>query len=197
MRVIAGSMKGRALKIPPSSTTRPMTQRVREALFSVLMSFGVQPRRVLDLYAGSGGIGIEALSRGAEWCDFVDQSATACGVIRANLERTRFTDRAAVHQTTVAGFISRVREPYDLVIMDPPYADPLILETLELVANSPAVAHGTIVVLGHWPRLETPEAIGPLERIRHRCHGDSCFSIYERWDDAAPEDEPVAQTTEG
>lgn len=179
MRVIAGSMKGHPLKVPRSTRTRPMSQRIREAVFSTLAALGVRPERVLDLYAGSGGIGIEALSRGAAWCDFVEQNAAACGVIRDNLAGTRFGERAAVHQTNVDGFIARASSAYDLVVMDPPYADPRIVETLAALAASAAVAAGTVVVLGHWPRLEPPERIGGLERLRYRCHGDSCFSIYE------------------
>lgn len=194
MRVIAGTMKGHQLKVPRTRRTRPMSQRVREALFMVLHTLGVRPRRVLDLYAGSGGIGIEALSRGAEWCDFVEQNPAACAVIRDNLASTRFTDRAAVHQTTVQSFLSRPLEPYDLVVMDPPYADPHILETMERVAESGAVAEGTILALGHWPRLELPEEIGPLRQIRRRCHGDSCFSIYEV---VAPPRAADGEATEG
>lgn len=193
MRVIAGSMKGHRLKVPPSSRTRPMSQRIREALFSVLMSLGVQPRRVLDLYAGSGGIGIEALSRGAEWCDFVEQNAAACAVIRDNLRSTRFEDRAAVHQTTVEAFLNRPLDPYDFIIMDPPYADPRIVETLGAVARSRAVEDGTIVAVGHSPRIDLPDELGPLRRLRLRCHGDSCFSVYEV---VLPATEPVPDSTE-
>lgn len=182
MRVIAGSMKGHALKVPHGSQTRPMSQRIREALYSMLASLGVRPGRVLDLYAGSGGIGIEALSRGAEWCDFVEQNAAAYAVIRDNLTSTRFSDRASVQRTTVEAFLTRAappQAPYDLVVLDPPYADPHIAETLALLAASPLIEDGTIVALGHWPRLELPEEIGVLQLLRRRCHGDSCFSLFE------------------
>ncbi|MDI3339852.1 MAG: RsmD family RNA methyltransferase [Sphaerobacter sp.] len=194
MRIIAGTMKGHQLKVPRSRRTRPMSQRIREALFMVLSTLGVQPRRVLDLYAGSGGIGIEALSRGAEWCDFVEQNPAACAVIRDNLASTRFADRAAVHQTTVQAYLARPLEPYDLVIMDPPYADPHIVEMMRRVAQSRAVRVGTVLALGHWPRLELPEQIGPLRRLRQRCHGDSCFSIYEV---VEPPEAAGAASTEG
>lgn len=194
MRVIAGTMKGHPLKVPRGTRTRPMSQRIREALFSVLGSLGVEPRRVLDLYAGSGGIGIEALSRGAAWCDFVEQNAAACAVIRDNLAGTRFTDRAAVHQTSVEGYLARAAEPYDLVVMDPPYADPRILENLRALSESGAVADGTIVALGHWPRLELPGEIGTLRLLRRRCHGDSCFSVYEA---VLPAGDPAPRSTEG
>jgi 16S rRNA (guanine966-N2)-methyltransferase len=180
MRIVSGSGRGRRLKAPPNqSATRPMADKIKEALFSSLASLGVQPERILDLYAGSGGVGIEALSRGGEWCDFVDKDRIAVQTIRENLKNTGFEDSGAVHHTSIESFIARVQEPYDFVILDPPYADPAILETLERLSRSAAVGDGTIVVIGHWPRLELPETIGLLSKLRGRCHGDSCFAIYD------------------
>lgn len=179
MRVIAGKAKGHLLKGPPSPATRPMTDKIRQALFSTLASLGVEPERVLDLYAGTGSIGIEALSRGATWADFVEQSAAACKVIRANLAHTKFAHVSRVHQLPVQVFLNRDEEPYDLVILDPPYADPEIVPVLERLAGSRLVQSGTIVVVGHSPRVMLPDELGRLHRLRLRCHGDSCFSIYE------------------
>lgn len=184
MRIISGSARGRRLKGPPSPATRPMADKIKGALFNSLASLGVEPDAVLDLYAGTGNIGIEALSRGATRADFVDQGREQCAVIRDNLAATGFDSVARVHQTPVRSYIAGARATYDFVIMDPPYADPGIVETLELLGASSLVQSGSIVVLGHWPRLELPERIGRLERLRNRCHGDSCFSIYE----AAPTD---------
>jgi 16S rRNA (guanine966-N2)-methyltransferase len=179
MRVISGTARGRRLQGPDSNTTRPMADKIREALFSVLASLGVQPERVLDLFAGTGAVGIEALSRGGTWADFVDRDAAACRVVRRNLEHVGFADRARVHQEPALGFVSRVETPYDFVILDPPYADPEILSTLEQLSLSTAVRDGTIVVIGHSPRVELPETIGPMTRLRSRCHGDSCFAVYD------------------
>jgi 16S rRNA (guanine966-N2)-methyltransferase len=179
MRVIAGDAKGHTLKGPPSTATRPMTDKVRQALFNTLGSLGVEPDRVLDLYAGTGSIGIEALSRGAAWVDFVEQSAATCAVIRANLLHTKYQDAGHVHQMPVALYLHRQESPYDLVILDPPYADPEIVPTLGRVGDSRLVQSGSIVVVGHSPRVALPDALGRLTRLRHRCHGDSCFSIYE------------------
>jgi 16S rRNA (guanine966-N2)-methyltransferase len=179
MRVISGSAKGRKLKGPPSSATRPMADKIKGALFNMLTSLGVEPEVVLDLYAGTGNIGIEALSRGARRADFVDQGREQCAVIRENLRATGFANVATVHQAPVQSFIASGRDAYDFVILDPPYAAPDIVETLALLAASPLVQSGTIVVLGHWPRLNPPDLIGRMEIVRHRCHGDSCFSVYE------------------
>ena len=192
MRVIAGEAKGRNLRGPAGTFTRPMQDKIKEALFSMLWSLGVEPDRVVDLYAGTGGIGIEALSRGATWADFVDQNAAACKVVRENLALTGFTARSRVHQTAVSAFVARTHEPYDLVILDPPYADPEIEATMGRVAASSLIQSGTIVAIGHSPRVKLPAEIGRLSRLRERCHGDSCFSIYEAdlpADDAAEDGE--------
>ncbi|MFN8594269.1 MAG: RsmD family RNA methyltransferase [Thermomicrobiales bacterium] len=190
MRVIAGERRGFQLKGPAGRFTRPMADRIREALFSMLASLGVTPDRVLDLYAGTGGIGIEALSRGAVWADFVEQHHAAAAVVRANLAHTRYDDVSRVHQEAVSTFLTRVERhpgeipPYDLIVMDPPYADPDLVATLERVGGSPLVKSGTVLAIGHSPRVVLPEEAGRLERWRERCHGDSCFTIYEAPDEA-------------
>ena len=179
MRVITGEAKGRKLKGPPSIATRPMQDKIKEALFSALESLTPDITRVLDLYAGTGGIGIEALSRGADWADFVDQQRAACDVIRWNLAHTDLSDRSAVHQMPVPLYLRRSGIPYDLVILDPPYADTDIAETLALLGESQLVESGSIVALGHWPRFDSASVTGNLNLLKRRCHGDSCFSIYE------------------
>lgn len=190
MRVISGSARGRRLKGPPSHDTRPMADKIKGALFNALASLAVQPDRVLDLYAGTGSIGIEALSRGATWADFVDKGRDQARVIRENLNTTGFADRSRVHRTGVGQYLATATtEPYDFIILDPPYADPDILQTLESVGDSRLVESGTIVVIGHWPRLDMPERLGRLDCLKNRCHGDSCFSIYEVVDDVAPSGE--------
>jgi 16S rRNA (guanine966-N2)-methyltransferase len=156
-----------------------MADKIKEALYSVLGSLGVEIDRVLDLYAGTGSVGIEALSRGASWADFVDQSAAAAAVVRANLAHTKFDGVSRVHTMPVDNYLNRNEEPYDFVILDPPYADPAIVRTLGKLAGSRLVQSGTIVAIGHWPRIDLPEQIGRMVRLRQRCHGDSCFSIYE------------------
>lgn len=180
MRIVSGEARGRKLRAPKSQgITRPMADKIKEALFSVLASLGVEYDRVLDLYAGSGGIGIEALSRGASWCDFVDRDSHAARAIRENLEHVGFADRGMIHQVPVLTAIHTAREPYDMVLFDPPYADPEIISTLNALSLSNAVRDGTIVAVGHSPRVDLPERIGRLEKLRGRCHGDSCFSVFD------------------
>lgn len=179
MRVTTGSAKGRNLKGPPTSGTRPMSDKIRQAVFSSLASLGVEPDRVLDLYAGTGAIGIEALSRGASHADFVEMAAPAAAVVQENLQRTQLASQGAVHRQSVQSYLRHKTAPYDLVILDPPYADEDIPGTLRQLGESTLVQSGTVVVLGHWPRLELPERIGRLQLLKRRCHGDSCFSILE------------------
>ena len=199
MRVVAGERRGFQLKGPAGRFTRPMADRIKEAVFSMLAAFGVAPVRVLDLYAGTGGIGIEALSRGAEWADFVEQNSAAAAVVRANLKHTRYDAVSRVHQEAVATFLARAERnpaeitPYDLIIMDPPYADPELVPTLERIGRSPLVESGTVLVIGHSPRVTLPERAGRLVRWRDRCHGDSCFSLYEVEDES--EERSEAETT--
>ncbi len=180
MRIVSGEARGRKLRAPKSQgITRPMADKIKEALYSVLASLGVEYDRVLDLYAGSGGVGIEALSRGATWCDFVDRDNHAVRAIRDNLEHVGFADRARIHQVPVLVAIRNAREPYDMVLFDPPYADPDIIATLDALSLSNAVRDGTIVAVGHSPRVDLPDQIGRLEKLRGRCHGDSCFSVFD------------------
>lgn len=180
MRIVSGEARGRKLRAPKSQgITRPMADKIKEALFSVLASLGVEYERVLDLYAGSGAIGIEALSRGATWCDFVDRDSHAVRAIRENLEHVGFAERGKIHQVPVLTAIRGAREPYDMVLFDPPYADPDIIATLDTLSLSNAVRDGTIVAVGHSPRVDLPERIGRLEKLRGRCHGDSCFSVFD------------------
>ena len=179
MRVISGSAKGRRLKGPPSHATRPMTDKIKGAVFNALASLGVQPDVVLDLYAGTGSLGIEALSRGASRADFVDMGREQSATIKANLELTGFAKQGTVHTMAVDRYLALTSGSYDFVILDPPYADPWILSTLEQVTGSSLVQSGAVVVIGHSPRVALPDRVSRMERLRLRCHGDSCFSIYE------------------
>lgn len=192
MRVVSGTARGRRLKGPPSNLTRPMADKIKEALFSSLASLGAEPEQVLDLYAGTGSIGIEALSRGASHVDFVDHQRAACAVIRENLATTGFTGQSTVHCIPVDQIYRRLNGSYDFVILDPPYADPGIESQLRLLASSALLQSNALVVLGHWPRLQLPETIGRLHQIRRRCHGDSCFSIFAV-DESAEADDSTSE----
>ncbi len=183
MRVITGSAKGHRLKGPPDNETRPMIDRVKESLFAILSGYEVIEGRVLDLFAGTGSIGIEFLSRGAEWVDFVEQRAVMCKIIRENLVHTKLADQAKIHQTSVEAFVTQAIQPYRVVMMDPPYASPTIEATITAISASRLVQDGTVLVVGHWPRLTLREHYGNFQQLTSRRLGDSSFSIYEYIDD--------------
>ena len=175
MRVIAGTARGVPLTAPKDRSTRPVTDRVKETLFAILGD-RVPDARVLDLYAGSGAIGIEALSRGAASADFVERGREALGVLRGNLERTRLADGATVHATEVERFTAGANGTWDLVVADPPYEVRAIVAPLRDIA--PRIELGGMLVLKHFWRTEPPQVEG-LTIIRQRRFGETMLTFME------------------
>ena len=183
MRVIAGSAKGHHLKVPQGVGVRPATDLVRGAIFSILETAAGDWSRVLDLFSGSGALGIEALSRGAGWVDFVEQEPRCCSIIRQNLERTKLTGQAHVHCCSVTRALSFLEEEYGIVVMDPPYANEAIGETIQQLAGLKLVGKETIVVVTHSTHLTLEPSYPPLNLVKERRHGDSCIAIYQKEDE--------------
>lgn len=176
MRVIAGVARGHPLVAPRDRGTRPITDRVKETLFGILGD-RVPDARVLDLYAGSGAIGIEALSRGAEHATFVEQARPALEALRANLERTHLADLASVVAQNVERFLAGTSgEPWNLVFLDPPYELRAIVAPLRAV--EPHLAPDATVVIKHFWRTEVPEVPG-LQSVRQRRFGETMLSFLE------------------
>ncbi len=184
MRVITGTAKGHRLKAPRGSTTRPMLDRVKESLFSTLTSHYTLSGRILDLYAGTGSLGIECLSRGATGADFVEQNAHVCHIIRENLTHTGFRNQGHVHCMPVARYLQHYASTarYDFIFMDPPYADPAIEQIIRTITTIGIDTDRGVLIVGHSPRVVLADAYGEWQRIRFRRVGDSCFSIYEHTD---------------
>jgi 16S rRNA (guanine966-N2)-methyltransferase len=180
MRVIAGKAKGHHLKFPKGTRTRPATDLVRGAIFSILENIAEGWARVLDLFSGSGALGIEALSRGAGWVDFVESEPRCCGIIRENLEATRLSARARVYCCSVAKAITLLDKEYDIILMDPPYADTSIGDFITKLANSRLVGKKTTVVVTHSPRLPLDQSYATINLVKEHRHGDSCISIYRK-----------------
>ncbi len=178
MRVIAGIAKGFHLIGPDRRTTRPATDLVRGAVFSMLEGLAADWSRVLDLYSGTGAMGIEALSRGAGWADFVDRQRRCCDIIRQNLANTKLAECAHVYCLEVEKALTILDKSYDIVIMDPPYRNTGIGDTIQKVAESPLIAPSTIVVVTHSPHLTLAETYPPLHLLKERRHGDSVINIY-------------------
>jgi 16S rRNA (guanine966-N2)-methyltransferase len=201
MRVIAGSAKGHHLQSPASKATRPTSDKIRGALFAMLESYcGVAETRVLDLFAGTGALGIEALSRGAAWADFVDDSRAACAVIKENLALTKCAQRAVVHcmpvRTALASPYFTQGAAYDIILLDPPYADPGIGKTMELLGAGNLTGDETVVVLEHARRFAVQPVFGQLHLLKTRRHGDTCLSIFVVAHQAQDTNEPIADRHE-
>lgn len=180
MRVIAGDAKGTQLKGPDRATTRPATDLVRGAIFAMLENLAKDWSLVLDLYSGTGAMGIEALSRGAGWADFVDRQRRCCDIIKQNLAKTKLAERAHVYCIEVEKAISILDKEYGVIIMDPPYRNTAIGETIAKLANSKLVGQDTIVVITHSSHLTLESSYPPLSLIKERRHGDSCIAIYHK-----------------
>jgi 16S rRNA (guanine966-N2)-methyltransferase len=147
-------------------------------MFSALEAMGADLTRTLDLYAGSGALGIEALSRGGQWCDFVEKDRRACASIRENVARTKFEDQAKVHCTPVERARGTLEGPYTLVVADPPYAAEAA-PVLERLGDWGLVeAERTVLALEHSSREEGPDRVAGLSRVKTLRHGDSAVSIY-------------------
>jgi 16S rRNA (guanine966-N2)-methyltransferase len=182
VRVIAGSLGGRRLKAPRGLRTRPTSDRVREALFMALEP--LTGARVVDLYAGSGALGIEALSRGAARADFVDSDRTAREALEANLASLGLGGRARVWPLALPAGIARIRDALraaDLVLADPPYGGRVAAATLGALGAEGVLAPGVRVVVEHHGKDELPEAAGVLRRVRQRSYGETVVSTY-RWE---------------
>ena len=179
MRVITGLAKGRHLEELPGLDTRPTTGRVKEGLFSAIQ-FDIEGRRVLDLFAGTGQLGIEALSRGAVFCDFVDSAPAALKVVQKNVKTCGFEDRSSCHGKDFAAFLNGRREKYGLVFLDPPYASGNLERALELITAIDIVVENGIMVCESPADHVLPELPAPYEKGREYRYGKIKFTLYRR-----------------
>ncbi len=174
MRVITGTARGRVLKTLPGDATRPTTDKVKEAIFSAIQ-FDVEGRRVLDLFAGSGQMGIEALSRGAEHAVFVDASKQAAAVVKENLQKTDLFAKATVVCRRAEDFLNTF-EKFDLVFIDPPYASDLLQQVL---TRLPAcLTDYATVICEHPAGAELPQTVGNLVAGKTKQYGKIGVTIY-------------------
>jgi 16S rRNA (guanine966-N2)-methyltransferase len=171
MRIIAGEYKGRNLKSPPSMNVRPTSDRLRETLFNVIAPV-IEDSRFLDLCAGSGAVGIEALSRGASHVTFVDRSRRMCKLIEANVQLCRIPEEKwEIYCSEANEFLRSAETAWDIVFFDPPYKDDYV-KTLKLLSNN------ALVIAEHHHKTELPEAIGGLKLTRILKQGDSSLSFF-------------------
>ncbi|MSQ17360.1 MAG: 16S rRNA (guanine(966)-N(2))-methyltransferase RsmD [Dehalococcoidia bacterium] len=180
MRVAGGKVKGRTLKGGVSPDTRPTTERVRAAIFNILDPAQYEGQRVLDLYAGTGSLGIEALSRGASWGDFVERSPRQCAVIRSNLEVTGFSQQTRVYCTDAMQRLGALPGQYSLVLTDPPYKLGDSGSVMERIASiTGLLTLDGMVVVGHSRHSDLLESYGSLRRVSQRRYGDNVVEFFQ------------------
>ena len=180
MRVITGQAKGAKLKAPRSAGLRPTSSRVKGALFSILGYDLIEGAVVLDLYAGTGALGIEALSRNAERVDFVERNARRCQAIRQNLAAAGLSERGRVYSAPAFRTLGDLTGAYDLVFVDPPYGDPGVDQVLAALGRDGLLRGGATIVLEHAWRDAAPAGRDGLQHTDTRRYGDTALSFYKR-----------------
>jgi len=180
MRVIAGKAKGHRLKVSKGTVTRPATDLVRGAIFSILETITDDWAQVLDLFSGSGALGIEALSRGADWVDFVEREPRCCDIIRQNLGKTKLVAQAHVYCCSVLKALSFLDKEYGIILMDPPYSNSSIGDVVTRLATSKLVGEKSVVVVTHSPHLPLESTYASLNLVKEYRHGDSCIMIFKK-----------------
>lgn len=187
MRIVGGSLGGRVIQAPPGTDTRPTSEKVRQAIFNILPD--MTGATVIDLFAGSGALGLEAISRGAEFVTFVEKSRNAAQILKANIEKLK-ADADAEVQVIVGDALKLAarpmplaRTPYTLVFLDPPYKSDLAVKAARLLADGGSFqrfigGEDPMVVIEHDKVGVPPEKIGSLLRTDQRTYGDTMVSFY-------------------
>ena len=179
MRVITGKARGVTLKTPEGLTTRPTTDRVKEAMFSIIQ-FDIPGARVLDLFGGTGQLGIEALSRGAKHCVFVDAGEPACRLIRENLKRVKMEKDALVIRGDYLDYLSKCRENFDIVFLDPPYAEVFLENALKKLTEIDILQTGAIIVAERPVGKELPWDFPGFTRSKDYKYGATLLTLYRK-----------------
>lgn len=179
MRVITGKARGVALKTPEGMLTRPTADRVKEALFSIIQ-FDIPGARVLDLFGGTGQLGIEALSRGAKHSVFVDAREDACRLIRENLKRTRLEADATVVRSDYLDYLKRCRDSFQIIFLDPPYAEVFLENALKQIAEIDILQSGGIIVTERPLGKELPWEFEGFARSKDYKYGKTLLTIYRK-----------------
>lgn len=179
MRVITGSARGIQLKTPDGMKTRPTSDRVKEALFSIIQ-FEIAGAHVLDLFGGTGQLGIEALSRGAKSAVFVDESDNACKLIRENLRRTKMEQKGSVVRSDYLAYLNRTKERFDIVFLDPPYAEVYLENSLKCISEID-ILHSNAIIIAERPLgKELPWECEGFQRSRDYKYGNTLLTVYRK-----------------
>lgn len=179
MRVITGKARGVQLKTPDGMLTRPTTDRVKEALFSIIQ-FEIPGAKVLDLFGGTGQLGIEALSRGAKYAVFTDAREDACKLIRENLKRTRLEQDARVIRSDYLDYLGRCREKFNIILLDPPYAEVFLENALKRITEIDILESNGIIITERPVGKELPWEFESYTRSKDYKYGKTLITIYRK-----------------
>ena len=179
MRIISGSARGRRLKELQGMDTRPTTDKVKEALFNIIQ-FEIEGRRVLDLFAGTGQLGIEALSRGASRAVFVDHRQDAAALVRENLRRTHFEDRGEVVCTDFTQYLARCRRKFRLIFLDPPYAEKSLETAIQRLSEIDILSDGGIIITERPLGKPLAEEFPGLTRSKDYHYGKTTITLLRK-----------------
>ena len=179
MRVITGKARGVVLKTPDGLATRPTSDRVKEALFNIIQ-FELPAAKVLDLFGGTGQLGIEALSRDAKYAVFVDEREDACRLIRENLKRTKLEANAKVIRSDYMAYLKTCREKFDIILLDPPYAEVFLENSLKMITEIDILQSGGIIVAERPFGKELPWDFPGYMRSRDYKYGKTLITVYRK-----------------
>jgi len=179
MRVITGKARGVTLKTPDGAKTRPTTDRVKEAMFSIIQ-FDLPGAKVLDLFAGTGQLGIEALSRGAASAVFVDTLDNACSLVRENLRRTKLAEQALVVRADYLAYLSNCRDKFDFVFLDPPYAEVFLENALKKITEIDILQSGGIIVAERPLGKDFSYTFDGFSRSKDYKYGNTLLTLYRK-----------------
>ena len=179
MRVITGKARGVSLKTPDGMATRPTSDRVKEALFSVIQ-FDIPGSRVLDLFGGTGQLGIEALSRGAKSAVFVDAAESACKLIQENLKKTKLAEDAKVVRSDYMEYLRRCKEAFDIIFLDPPYAEVFLENSLNFISEIDILQTNGIIVTERPLDKELPWNFPGFTRSKDYKYGNTLITLFRK-----------------
>ena len=179
MRVIAGTAKGTVLKTPEGLATRPTTDRVKEAMFSIIQ-FDLPGARVLDLFGGTGQLGIEALSRGAKSAVFVDAADSACRLIKDNLKKTKMDSQGRVIRADYLTFLKNCKDQFDIILLDPPYIEVFLENSLNLITEIDILQTNGIIVTERPVEKELTWNFPGFSRSRDYKYGKTLLTVYRK-----------------
>ena len=181
MRVISGKVRGLKLNTPQNEDVRPTTDRVKESLFNMISPY-IMESSVLDLFAGTGSLGIECLSRGAEKCVFVDISKDSIAITKSNIKKARVENESIVLNVDFKDAISKLKiqkSKFDIIFMDPPYYKNMFIDALEKIDDADLLNEDGIIVIEHDSKNEFPENIGRLDKSKAKKYGSTTLTFYK------------------